>query len=195
MAYDSCGLLQSPSLSSSPSSSPFDSYRSSAKIGASLTCYCTALLSAFELFAHESVDLLTRPQYPNPLRTPGHPSPLPPPHTHSPATQWLGFLLLLRLRLLYIYFILFFVLCVVFVVFACVFLPSPGKMQLTLCSRFSFSPMGVDLWQAVGASERHRDGEGREFHLFWTLLDAKSYACLRSVSDCKAPRVDLGLGS
>lgn len=76
VAYDSCGLLQSPSpslSSSSPSSSPFDSYRSSAKIGASLTCYCTALLSAFELFAHESVDLLTRPQYPNPLRT------LPPP--------------------------------------------------------------------------------------------------------------------
>lgn len=71
VAYDSCGLLQSPSPSLS--SSPFDSYRSSAKIGASLTCYCTALLSAFELFAHESVDLLTRPQYPNPLRT------LPPP--------------------------------------------------------------------------------------------------------------------
>lgn len=158
VAYDSCGLLQS---ASSSSSSPFDSYRSSAKIGASLTCYCTALLSAFELFAHESVDLLTRPQYPH--------STLPGTlfRPHSPATQWRGSWSVFVFFFFCIYFI--FLCCVVFVVFACVFLPSPGKMQLTLCSRFSFSPMGVDLWQAVGASQRQQGCEGGRLCV-WPLV-------------------------
>lgn len=94
-------------VSVASSSSPFDSYRSSAEIGASLTCYCTALLSAFELFAHESVDLLTRPQsrpLPNPI------SPLPA-LLDTPATQWRGFFSFLFhslffILLLYIFYLL-----------------------------------------------------------------------------------------
>lgn len=145
----------------SSSSSPFDSYRSSAEIGASLTCYCTALLSAFELFAHESVDLLTRPQSrppPNPI------SPIPT-LLDTPATQWRGcrFLFFSIVSFLF-YFCIYFICCVVFV-FACVFLSSHGKMHLscqkrTLCNRFSFSPMGVDLWQAVGSCQRRIWGGG-----------------------------------
>lgn len=111
----------------------------------SLTCYCTALLSAFELFAHESVDLLTAVPWPGPgMNLPGL-------RQRRQRAAWL------LVSLFYFFYLFIFVSLFILNLFAGSFWVAPvsaaGKMrthiqQKTLCSRFFGCPvanMGVDL--------------------------------------------------
>lgn len=111
----------------------------------SLTCYCTALLSAFELFAHESVDLLTAVPWPGPgMNLPGL-------RQRRQRAAWLlvslfyFFYLFIFVSLFYFEFIRRLLLgcaCV------CGWEDAHTHSAKTLCSRFFGCPvanMGVDL--------------------------------------------------